>query len=215
MKYRITLKKLLLYTNKLLRHKFWTFYFCCKYGIIWRGIIHDLSKFLPSEFIEGVRYYTPGRSSYEVCQEVNGYSKAYVKHINRNPHHSLHWGYPKFDGTIVHTCMPYKDTLEMFCNYLATGRVYYGKKELYEKENEWWQSQTERRSHMHPIQGMFLDICFSALTSNEEVNKSRLKCLYNTVSYMYNSGLLNESRHHRKRYHKPITPVNTITKEEG
>ena len=42
--------KYIKYLRYLIIHKFWVFIYCCQYGLYWRGIIHDLSKFLPSEF---------------------------------------------------------------------------------------------------------------------------------------------------------------------
>ena len=42
--------KYLKYLNYLIRHKWFVLIECYKVGIIWRGIIHDLSKLRPSEF---------------------------------------------------------------------------------------------------------------------------------------------------------------------
>ena len=43
--------------KNILVHKWWVLYYCHKFGITWRGIVHDLSKFHPTEFIESVKYY--------------------------------------------------------------------------------------------------------------------------------------------------------------
>ena len=39
------------HTKRILRHKYFVFKYCCKLGIPWQGITHDLSKFSPTEFI--------------------------------------------------------------------------------------------------------------------------------------------------------------------
>ena len=39
------LSNFFLHLKKILVHKYWVFYFCCKAGIPWQGITHDLSKF--------------------------------------------------------------------------------------------------------------------------------------------------------------------------
>ena len=43
--------------KKVCTHKHWVFYYCCKVGIPFQGLIHDLSKFSPTEFWESVKYY--------------------------------------------------------------------------------------------------------------------------------------------------------------
>ena len=42
------------------KHRFKVFVLCCKVGIPWQGLIHDLSKYNPQEFFEGVKYYANG-----------------------------------------------------------------------------------------------------------------------------------------------------------
>ena len=39
------------------RHKWVVFKLCCKIGVPWRGLVHDLSKFSPTEFSESVKYF--------------------------------------------------------------------------------------------------------------------------------------------------------------
>ena len=45
------------YLKAVLKHKWFVFIECRKLGIPWLGVIHDLSKFLPSEFIPYARYF--------------------------------------------------------------------------------------------------------------------------------------------------------------
>ena len=76
----------------VLIHKYWVFYYCCKLGIPWQGITHDLSKFSWTEFSESVKYYQGGtKSPIPVIKEKNGYSKAWQHHKGRNPHHYEYW----------------------------------------------------------------------------------------------------------------------------
>ena len=44
------------------RHKKEVFRLCCRAGIPVQGILHDFSKFTPSEFWESVKYYNGKRS---------------------------------------------------------------------------------------------------------------------------------------------------------
>ena len=190
-KRKITLKNIILFTIRIFRHKYWAFYYCCCAGIPLRGIVHDWSRYSFTEFWTGVRYYTPNKSSYEMETEEKGYSKAFHHHIRKNRHHCEHWTYTDNDGNMVHLCMPYLDTLEMFCNYLAAGKSYNPSGFSYERELEWWESQTERQKNMHPVQRMFLDICFNSLVCEGKIDRYKLKYLYKNILYMYNMGFLN------------------------
>ena len=40
------------------KHRWMVFKLCVKVGEPWRGLVHDLSKYSPTEFWEGVKYYT-------------------------------------------------------------------------------------------------------------------------------------------------------------
>ena len=52
-------------------HKIVVFKLCVKAGILYRGLVHDLSKYSPTEFWEGVKYYQEGkRSPISYCREV-------------------------------------------------------------------------------------------------------------------------------------------------
>ena len=44
------------------RHRHLVIRHCFKCGILWQGLRHDLSKYSPVEFLEGIRYYRPDRS---------------------------------------------------------------------------------------------------------------------------------------------------------
>ena len=70
------------------KHKYLVFKLSLKAGIPLRGLLHDLSKYLPIEFFEGVKYYDGKISPIKVCKKENGYSKAWLHHRGRNKHHA-------------------------------------------------------------------------------------------------------------------------------
>ena len=51
------LKKIWLHFKLITKHKWIVFKFCSKVGMPWRGLIHDLSKYSPTEFWESAKYY--------------------------------------------------------------------------------------------------------------------------------------------------------------
>ena len=73
------------------KHKWLVLILCIKAGIPWRGIVHDLSKYSPTEFIESVKYYQGDHSPITECKKENGYSKAWLHHKGRNKHHYEYW----------------------------------------------------------------------------------------------------------------------------
>ena len=64
---------------------------CFRAGIPWRGLVHDLSKYSPTEFFNGVRYFQGDRSPNEGEREAKGYSEAWMHHKGRNRHHYEYW----------------------------------------------------------------------------------------------------------------------------
>lgn len=98
---------------------------CFKAGIIKRGLFHDLSKYSPTEFIAGVRYFQGNRSPNEREREVNGYSMAWIHHKGRNKHHFEYWtDYNIKTGTLDPVRMPDEYIFEMFCDRVAASKIY-------------------------------------------------------------------------------------------
>ncbi|MBQ2238933.1 MAG: catalase, partial [Lachnospiraceae bacterium] len=60
------------------RHKFMVMKYCFQVGLYKQGLLHDLSKYTPSEFLVGVKYYQAGkRSPNNAEREEKGYSSAW------------------------------------------------------------------------------------------------------------------------------------------
>ena len=47
------------------RHRHKVMYHCLRCGILWQGMRHDLSKYSPTEFLPGARFYLGDRSPTE------------------------------------------------------------------------------------------------------------------------------------------------------
>ena len=67
------LKNIYLHFKKICIHKYWVGYYCFKAGIPIQGILHDLSKFSPTEFWESVKYYQGTYSPIDACKKKKGY----------------------------------------------------------------------------------------------------------------------------------------------
>ncbi|MBQ1389679.1 MAG: catalase [Clostridia bacterium] len=102
---------------------------CAKAGILWQGLFHDLSKFSPTEFIPGAKYYQGTRSPNEAEREAYGYSLAWMHHKGRNKHHFEYWtDYNPASKRLEGVKMPVRYVKEMFCDRVAASKIYLGEK---------------------------------------------------------------------------------------
>ena len=105
------------YLAYLLKHKWYVGKECLRYSLYKRAITHDLSKFLPSEFIPYAKYfYGP------YCEKVSDqFDIAWLKHQHRNSHHWQYWNLREDSGTFVVIEMPEDDVKEMVCDWIGAG----------------------------------------------------------------------------------------------
>lgn len=97
---------------------------CFQCGLYWQGLTHDLSKYSPTEFWNGVRFYTGKASPHIGERKEYGYSKAWLHHKGRNKHHGEYWNDIQPDGTTAPIVMPIKYLMEMICDRVAASKIY-------------------------------------------------------------------------------------------
>lgn len=107
-------------------HKLMVMRHCFRVGLYWQGLLHDLSKYSPTEFIPGVRYYQGNRSPNNAQREAEGCSTAWLHHKGRNKHHYEYWiDYNSDrDVSMAGMKMPVKYVIEMFCDRVAASKIY-------------------------------------------------------------------------------------------
>jgi len=110
-------------------HKLKVMQLCFKLGLYKRGLLHDLSKYSPVEFMAGVKYYQGYRSPIDREKEVLGYSNGWLHHKGCNRHHWEYWLDFDKDKKLVGMPMPKVFIAEMFCDRVAASMIY--KKENY------------------------------------------------------------------------------------
>ena len=168
--------------NKIRTHRKWVRHYCWGMGLYWQGLTHDLSKYSPTEFMEGVRFYQGTSSPIDAAKKAKGYSDAWFHHKGRNKHHYEYW-MDNFDLGGENIVMPYKYFAEMVCDYLAAGRAYMGKNFSYTAEYEWWQKK-RRMTAMNPRMVTALDIIFWDLMKAETEGHYTPKSLLTDKSYI-------------------------------
>jgi len=124
--------KYLKYLWYVIRHKWYTFLECRKLGIPWLGIIHDWSKFLPSEWVAYANFFHGPQVKRK--RDKTGYCKptdtgnqafdfAWLLHQKRNRHHWQWWILPEDEGGVKVLEMPDEYRREMLADWRGAGRA--------------------------------------------------------------------------------------------
>ena len=109
-------------------HRFLVMIGCFQVGLYWQGLTHDLSKYAPTEFRVGAKYFQGNRSPNAAEREEKGYSEAWMHHKGRNRHHYEYWtDMNRFTRQYESIPMPRKYLVEMVMDRIAACRTYQGK----------------------------------------------------------------------------------------
>ena len=160
------------------RHKWVVFKLCCKVGQPWRGLVHDLSKYSPTEFWEGVKYFNGKHSPITDAKKDKGYSQAWLHHKGRNKHHTDYWVVLSApDKTPI---IPYQYVAEMLCDKLAAGMVYKGKDWTKEYELDYWLNERDKTLVNDQVEALITE--FLTQVSKDGIDKvltkKNVKALY-------------------------------------
>lgn len=100
---------------------------CFQVGLIWQGLTHDLSKYSPTEFWHGAKYYQGTRSPNAKEREEIGWSEAWMHHKGRNKHHFEYWTDLLLpDWKYGPVPMPRRYLAEMMMDRIAACKTYNG-----------------------------------------------------------------------------------------
>lgn len=107
-------------------HKLLVMKGCFRLGLYKQGLLHDLSKYSPVEFIPGCKYYKGDVSPNNVERRVKGYSEAWLHHKGRNKHHYEYWiDYSLNDSSaLAGMKMPTRYVVEMFVDRVCACKNY-------------------------------------------------------------------------------------------
>ena len=117
-----------LHFKTITKHKLMVMHYCFRIGLYKQGLLHDLSKYTPSEFLVGCKYYQGDVSPNNAEREDRGYSSAWLHHKGRNKHHYEYWiDYSVTPGEgMVGLKMPLRYVVEMFMDRIAASKTYQG-----------------------------------------------------------------------------------------
>ena len=152
----MSLFKHLKYASYLARHKAYVTLECFHQGLFRRGLMHDLSKLRPSEWLPYTEFFYGEKAA--PVREKTGYYKptdtgdqsfdfAWLLHQKRNDHHWQWWVLPKDDGGLKILKMSPEARLEMVCDWCGASRAQgYGG---WEAVQEWYQAN-KGKMQLHP-----------------------------------------------------------------
>jgi hypothetical protein len=128
---------------------------CFSHGLIWRGLKHDLSKFMPSEWFPYARFFYEPNGAKKTKRDKSGYYKptdtgdqdfdfAWLLHQKRNRHHWQWWVLPEDSGGVKVLPMWWADALEMFCDWIGAARA--------QGVTDWWNPRRWYEINKHKMQ---------------------------------------------------------------
>ncbi len=172
------IKNVMKHLKLITYHKWIVFKLCCKIGQPWRGLVHDLSKYSPTEFLESANYYVGDHSPITEAKRQKGYSKAWLHHKGRNKHHIEYW--VDYMAPNVTPIMPYPYAAEMICDKLAAGMAYQGKKWNKEYELAYWKKEREKVEVNPKIRDFVTEVMSQVAIQgiDKTMTKKNIKAIY-------------------------------------
>ncbi len=171
------IRNLFLHFSLVVRHRHRVLIHCAKCGILWRGLVHDLSKFSPTEFFESAKYYQGDRSPITACRKDKGVSLAWLHHKGRNKHHIEYWIDTDCE---VPPMMPYVYAVECVCDKLSATKTYAGKNYTQDKALAHW-LRYGNKVEGNPRTMRFIETVFRDLAEHGEeyiLNRRYMKKTY-------------------------------------
>ena len=124
---------------------------CFRVGLYGQGLFHDLSKFSPTEFLVGCKYYQGNMSPNNAERLDKGLSYSWLHHKGRNKHHIEYWiDFSLEPGeTMIGMKVPKRYVVEMLMDRIAAAKIY--QKEKYTDRSP-WEYYKKSREHLiiHP-----------------------------------------------------------------
>jgi len=152
-------------------HKYLVAKGCFAVGLYKQGLLHDMSKYSPTEFRVGAKYFQGTRSPNNAEREDIGYSSAWLHHKGRNKHHFEYWiDYTAEggEGPLSGMKMPDKYIVEMVMDRIAASKVYMKEKYTDRSPLEYY-NRSKSKVILHPHTRKMLEHLLTMLAVKGEV----------------------------------------------
>lgn len=151
-------------------HKLLVMKYCFRMGLYRQGLAHDLSKYSPTEFLQGARYWQGNRSPNNAEREATGLSLSWLHHKGRNKHHFEYWtDYDIQSKKVIRGVpMPRKYVAEMIADRISASRVYLGDKYTDSAPLEYYNKGKEKLWFVHDQVKAQLELLLGMLAEKGE-----------------------------------------------
>jgi hypothetical protein len=149
-------------------HKYYVFIECCKVGIPLQGLVHDLSKFSPTEFFTSAKYYIGTGTPIAEERKDKGWSDAWVHHAYKNKHHWQRWLDISETG-ITPVRIPRKYVFEAFCDMVGASKAYNRKEFKKEMPLEYFK-KNEKSYIMHLDSSLLLELLLVEYSKGNKIS---------------------------------------------
>ena len=184
------MSKLFKHLKTVHKHRKYVRRMCFKMGLIWQGLVHDLSKYSITE-LSIAKYYTGKKSPHQVCRETIGYSPSWNHHYHRNKHHFQFWWDEDEEGKIIPVKMPYKYVIESFCDMVGASKAYAQKKWEPKMVWDYWQAKCKGKRLMNKESEYLVEKLIWNLYQYGEKDFLKLyKRIKKNLKKLYNEGRL-------------------------
>jgi len=177
MKKKGKLMRYLKYFSYVVRHKWYVFIECCRFGIPWLGIIHDWKKFTPRSFyIYANHFYGNKVEDAQQKRDDTGYYKPHNtgnpafdvevwKHCRDHKHHWQYWVKPMDYSGCIALDMPVKYRKEMLADWIGAGKA-----QGMPNTKKWWKANAHKLQ-LHDDVRLWIDYKITNVTEMlENVN---------------------------------------------
>lgn len=133
-------------------HKLLVMKYCFRVGLYKQGLCHDLSKYSPTEFWVGAKYYQGTRSPNNAEREDTGVSTSWLHHKGRNKHHFEYWvdyGIGA-EHVLAGMPMPRKYIAEMIMDRISASKTYHPETYTDASPLEYFENGKEKLWFIHP-----------------------------------------------------------------
>ena len=136
-------------------HRKYVRQYCFRAGLIKQGLLHDLSKYSPTEFLVGAKYYQGNMSPNNAERNDIGVSTSWLHHKGRNKHHfeyRIDYASKISDPQhiLVGAKMPRRYVAEMIFDRVSASRTYLGDAYTDQKPLEYFLASRKYSWFVHP-----------------------------------------------------------------
>lgn len=124
------------YFKYLLKHKYWVAHMLFQRKLFIQGIMHDMSKFKPREFIKYAEHLSTNKKL--------DIKETWVNHIHVNKHHWQYWVLLSDEGNMQALEMPENYVIEMIADWYSTTICEKGFDRLQENVFRWYMERKDK-----------------------------------------------------------------------